>query len=61
MTKFKLKGLKWKVMKLRGWVLHFCLTVSTKVKKNDRFKFVGYYNSISNNEIVKILNLLYDY
>ena len=48
-------------MKLRGWVLHFCLTVSTKVKKNDRFKFVGYYNSISNNEIVKILNLLYDY
>ena len=30
MTKHKLRGLKWKMMKLRGWVLHFSLKNKNK-------------------------------
>ena len=41
MTKCKLRGLKWKVVKLRGWVLHFGL------KNNNSSKVVFRYSAVS--------------
>ena len=44
MTKSKLRGLKWKMMKLSGWVLYFSL--KTFIKKSHNFTIPKSYKTV---------------
>ena len=48
MTKLKVRGLKWKRLKVRGSILHFCLNVTTYFENLTIELYVFYANNMSN-------------
>ena len=46
MTKYKLRKLKWKVVKLREWIFYFGLDLLKKKKIHNKWWTVGYSNGL---------------